>query len=550
MPPRFLFCSPIVDFSADTAEIFDLFYYKNTAGQGIFSLKQLQSWYPLHFLAENIPIDSDVVEYPTWRHFEKYIQKQRYDLVGISFTVQSASSVLQMIDRIRKKQPRATIVLGGYGTALCTTDHPLGRRLRDATDLLCTGEGLSFLQNHIAKTYGQSPQSTPVQRFPPMRLSLPHLPFSLSSIPIAVRALGCPNQCGFCATSHQYNGKKRYLLTPETFAGHLSALLAANPGIREILVYDEDFLDNSEECRRMMSHFANDALFVNRHQELIVFSSVRSIQQYTLPELKTLHIGTVFIGVESTTGAPMDSCTRLKRGTIDLQNLFDSLHAAGIRTIASIIGGWDGQTAQSLEEESRRFASLNPTFYQVLPLGAPPGTPLWRQAGQNNRRNDDLFSSPRRNVITNLDFQHLDDYTFWEWQRTTCKALIANGGPWFFRAAKIHLCGLRQGEKHHRARLIALLPLVFAAGPLYFRRGKYPHRWIRFIGTALRYLPVESILLCIAGIPLVYLMILPIQGICRVWHLVTGTQEYPPMMLTHYQGRTESSRSASTIGRR
>lgn len=536
-PPCFLFCSPVIDATEDTDELFDLFYYKNSGGQGIFSLKQIQSWYPLHFLAQNIPADTDVLEYPAWRDFERYLLKQRYDLVGISFTAQSALPVLRMITRIRKEQPWATIVLGGYGTALCTTDHPLGQQLRTAVDLLCTGEGLSFMRDYLATTRGLPANGTPQQQLPPMRLSLPWLPFSLASIPILARALGCRNQCSFCATSHQYHGEKHYLLDAESLNNHLSAILAEYPGTRELLVYDEDFLDNIDDCRRLISLFAENVPLRKQHPELIIFSSVRSLQQYTVEELKALHIGTVFIGVESTDGAPMDSCTRSKRGTADIGELFSMLHSAGIRTIASIIGGWDGQTEESLKKETRRFASLNPTWYQVLPLGAPPGTPLWHDAGKNNRRNDDLFSSTSHNIVSNLSHQNLNEKTLGRWQRETSKALIAEGGPWFFRMAEVHLSGLQQGEKHHHSRLLPLLPLVGAAGPLYFRRGAYPRRWLHFMWKALRFLPMETFISIIAGVPLVYLAIFPLQGLNRLWHLARGYREYPPVTMTRYRGQ-------------
>jgi hypothetical protein len=193
--------------------------------------------------------------------------------------------------------------------------------------------------------------------------------------------------------------------------------------------------------------------------------------------------------------------------------------------------------AQSLAEESFRFASLNPTFYQVLPLGAPPATPLWREMGEKDCRDDTFFSSPRQHVITNLRFGNLDNNSFVDWQRRTYSLLNAEGGPWFFRAAEIHLSGFRAGEKFHRKRLIQLLPLVFAAGPLYFRPGKYPLRWIRHVKSIMRYLPVESILLAIIGIAFVYLVHLPIQGIYRVWYLLTRKTETPSKIMTKYKAR-------------
>ena len=67
MKPGILFtspCGPYTKLPLDKDPI-DYFYYRNTYKQKVFQLRSFQSWHSLHFLAQNIPVESVVLENPS-----------------------------------------------------------------------------------------------------------------------------------------------------------------------------------------------------------------------------------------------------------------------------------------------------------------------------------------------------------------------------------------------------------------------------------------------------------------------------------------------------
>ena len=536
--PRMLLTSACQEPRLPRGDLRDEFCYRNTAGQGCFSMRQTQSWHPLHLIAQNCACPSTVLENPSVGRFRHEVASRQYSIVGISFTLATVRMVVRMVRTVRDVSPCSAIVLGGYGTALFRSDSSLLRELAPMVDYVCPGEGVRFMRDLLAERFGVAAPVPLVQQLRPIRIGLPFVPWAIAEIPVIVRALGCRNRCPFCATTHQYRGARIELVDTDRLHGLLREVLARRPGTSEVMVFDEDFLADRHEALRLRDMLRTDPLIAGSDISLLVFASVRSVERFTVNELADLRIGTVFIGVESAASAPLDSCTAAKRGSEPLDALCSRLHAAGISTIASLIVGWDGQTAAALETERARFVALNPTLYQVLPLMAMPGTGLWERMARAERIRTEVDLERLQPGQSTVQFTDLTQDDIRRWMTRTHRDLVAEGGPWFFRYAENHLAGWRAGfgERHRRA-MLRLLPLVMGPGALLLAyRGPYRVRWVRFVARMTRMLPVQLILGMCAGI-IVLPLLLGLQFLVFATLSLFGRTEQPPYSVTRYPGR-------------
>ncbi len=154
--PRILFTSPCGPYAKVPVENdpIDYFYYRNTLRQRMFQLRSFQSWHSLHFMAQNIPVESVVLENPSVKTFQKEVDTGKYGIVAIGFTILLTQKVLEMTDWLRKAHPETVIVLGGYGTAIFKEPFLTAGRLREKVDHICSGEGLGFMNSIIEQKWG------------------------------------------------------------------------------------------------------------------------------------------------------------------------------------------------------------------------------------------------------------------------------------------------------------------------------------------------------------------------------------------------------------
>jgi len=497
--PRVLFSSPCLDPRDASHLVADPFYYRNTAAQGWAALRQEQAWHPLHLMAGSIGCDSVVLDDPRWSGFERELASGP-EVLCLAFTALSAPVVLRMARRAREVVPGVVLVLGGYGVGVLEGDDGLAGSLRAVADEICHGEGVAFLRELLRRRFGHQAPEHGFPPLPPQVLRTRGGGIPLARSLVVARALGCANGCSFCSTSAHFGARKLRLVSDAVLLDALRQGLQTHPGIRDALVYDEDFLADRDAALGLIPGM-DDPLFEARDLRLTVFASVRSLQAFSVAELSALRVGTVFLGIESQGGLDLvGGCVRAKRGKEAPEDLLERLHAAGIHTIASLVGGWDGQTDDDREVESVRFAALRPTFYQILPLTALPGTPLWRTARREGRSDQNFGPGDPGGWATRLE----------DWIHRTERSVAAEGGPWFFRMAENHWSAVRSGDpslrpQAHARRLRALLPLALACGP-FFRGEGFRRRHRDFFRSRLRAAPLATCAQFLLGVVLVVLV--------------------------------------------
>jgi len=389
-------------------DVNDLFAARLTRGQGPFTLKSYFPAFALHLIAENLNADTTILEWPTEKLFRAELAK-RYDFLGIQVKSVHLPHVARMVKMAREVSPDTRIVLGGYGVAHIFHPYPEDPEnnaayLRDAADHFCFEEGVGFFR----KLVGQDPGEPISQRQqPPFEATLNGaeslVRFPLSSTLVA---LGCPNACEFCNTSHFFKFKKITVCTPEEACASLKAAHEKMAGQAALfnMIWDEDFLIDREYVLRLGELLQAEGLIGKVN--LFCFASIRSISQYTVEELARCGVGVLWIGVESRFEDRMVAAHNFqKRVGRDVAQVFEELHDHGILIIGSNILGLDFHDHENIVEDIDYFVSLKPDLYQVSPLRPCPGTTLYDRLLEDGRI-DERFSAEDTMLWSDRGLKH------------------------------------------------------------------------------------------------------------------------------------------------
>jgi hypothetical protein len=502
--PRILFASPCLPYrkTALADDNVDYFYYRNTFHQGIFQLRQMASWHPLHFLAQNLPVDAVVLENPSFAEFAREVEEGNYQVVAISFTVILARKVLEMVTWLREHHPAVEIVLGGYGTVIFEESYGIEQEIARQVDRICRGEGLGFMRAYLQERFGVTGEVPHRQELVPVKNSLFRTRFSLFDTLVVASTLGCGNGCSFCCTSAFYGHKRLQLVSATELYELVRAAARRHPRAQSAMIFEEDFLADRARVLEFMACMEKDEELRDRPLMLTVFASVRSISRYSISELVRSGIGTLFIGVESFSDETLDGEGLGKRRGQDIDQLFSRLHEAGIGTLASMILGWDGHTPENIEAEMEHFVSLSPTFYQVVPLHPAPGTRLWKRMREEGRIVKDYKYEEDGVARSNFTFKHFEAGAVHALTSRLYGRLVQEGGPWPFRAFRVYVAGWRALSRSDEPALAArgracrklaftVLPLAIACRWMFFGQG-FRRAWRASVAGFAREFPVRT----------------------------------------------------------
>jgi radical SAM superfamily enzyme YgiQ (UPF0313 family) len=436
--PRILFTSPWGPYPKRAVEEdpVDYFYYRNTLKQGLFQLRIFQSWHCLHFMAQNLPVDSTVLENPSPDQFKRELARHDYQVVALTFTQLLLGKVMEMARWLKNTHPDIQLVIGGYGTSLFTESFPLVDELRGLCDHICVGEGVAFFKEYLKDQWQlEVPQGPLTQDLLPAVNSLFRTRLPLFHQMVFVSGLGCIHGCSFCATSHHFKKQHIPLFVGDDIFSAIAAQAKKYPKIQSAIIYDEDFLAKRENVEALKAGMARHPELRSRPLLFTVFASMSSVRRYSIEDLLACGIGTVYIGVETLQEQILaDEGLGKRKG--DVEGLFRELHDHGINTLGSLIIGWDGQTPASADDDARRFVALNPTFYQVVPLHPAPGTPLWDRLKKEKRIRDDYRVEADGIGDFNFALKSMGREEAALLVSDTYTGLVDEGGPWPFRLAE------------------------------------------------------------------------------------------------------------------
>jgi haloalkane dehalogenase len=460
----------VVDTNANIQ--FDLAGDRLTRDQDIFTTRSHFHYVSLHFLAQNLSTPCVVLEHPTMDDLE-YELRNDYDFVGVNFTMTNIVEMLKMSDLIRRTAPSTKIVLGGYGTSCFRTIFQGREEMLKVADHICYGEGVTFLR----KVLGEPLDAPIVQPLGPRgSADLPWMePYPSGSGGHVISGLGCPNMCEFCSTSFFYGGEFIELAKADRLFEGMKRHKLQQPDDRSTIgIFDENLYKDKPKVSRLGQLIREDEEFGLGTINYFSFGTIEDLSRYDVVEDLVMNgVGSIWIGVES-------QFSKLKkRQGRDVKEVFDDLHAHGITTIGSWIGGWDFHDKENIQEDLDYFISLEPTQTQLFPLYPPPGTSLYERLVSEDRIPD--LSLARRYFG---ETSGGDRFGFPDWKKNFTEAEISaivesghgriylRAGPSIMRALRVHLNGYEfcknspepllrdQRSELHRAHCVEAYPLI------------------------------------------------------------------------------------------
>jgi hypothetical protein len=358
----------------------DQMAYRLTRGQGIFTFEEHAHAWPLHLLAQNVDSPSRVLEWPTREAFIEELGTGPWDYVCISFMNRDINKLKDMSALVRRLQPKAEIVIGGYGV-ICLPDH---KHLDYAPeyDHICREEGVTYLRRLL----GQREDEPIVSRLPMSGSSLPWISERRrGSVGAILASLGCTKRCPFCATSFYTSGKRNEVMDETAIFAAMKNYWRTNPFTTSINIYDENYLDYKDRVTNLGEMIRNDSELGLEHLNFFTFGSISAVCKYSPEELLLCGLDTVWVGVESLftnlkkakKGGTLEVWGEAAppKGLTDASSVFRSLHDAGIKTIGSWIAGLDVQNTSNIARDVDYFVSLGATFQQVSILTIEPEMP-------------------------------------------------------------------------------------------------------------------------------------------------------------------------------
>jgi hypothetical protein len=342
-----------------------------TREQGVHSPRQSYWSFGLYLMAENISVDTTVLDFPSWNQFTEELKKG-YTHVGITFIVTNTPRAQRMAQYIRAHHPETKIILGGYGT--------IAPNLREIVpcDEVCPGEGVRWLRTY----FGDDPDA-PITHPSIIGPAYEYI-YGYSSKPIGgilLPGLGCENACAFCITSHKF--EKSYVPLLKTGKDVFAACKKAETekGANGFSVMDENFLKQVERSRELLVEMEAN----NRPYVFDLFSSAETIRKVGVDFLVRLGVRMIWIGVESKANV------FAKTNGIDVQALIAELQEKGIVVQASSMLFQEHHDRQSVAEDIDWVIGLGSDLVQFMNYTPLPTTRAYAELQRQGRIKDLAF---------------------------------------------------------------------------------------------------------------------------------------------------------------
>lgn len=370
--PRILFSSVFGPYAQDdefgsrAINPMELYHNQVTRLQGPFSLRMFHRSWGLMLIRENISATNALLDFPTRERFVEELQRQRYDVVGISAIPPNYLKAEEMCRLIRRHQPWAQIVVGGHISGLPQIRERLG------ADFVVRGEGVRWFRQFLGEDV-----TAPI-RHPriysgigtrTMGLKLRERPGDTAAT--LIPSVGCPMGCNFCATSAMFGGKGKFMNFYETGDDLFREMVALERDmkVQSFFIMDENFLLHRKRALRLLELMEA----AGKSWSLYVFSSANVLKSYTIEQLVGLGVSWVWMGLEG-----KESRYHKLQGA-DTVEVVRLLQSHGISVLGSTIIGLEEHTPENMAEAIEHAIAHDTEFHQFMLYTPVPGTPLFAE---------------------------------------------------------------------------------------------------------------------------------------------------------------------------
>ena len=419
----------------------ELYWNQVTRAQGAFSLRMFHRSWGILMIQANISAPCTVLDFPTRKRFARELQKNQYDMVGISSIIVNVGKVREMCKMVRQLSPTSVIVVGGHVAAI-----PGIEGMIDA-DHIVKGEGIAWMREYLGEDVGRAIVHPPIVSGLKTRIMGVRLPERKGTTAATIiPSVGCPMGCNFCTTSAFFGGKGKFVNFYNSGEQLFNVMckIEKQLKVQSFFMMDENFLLHKQRAMELLRLMKA----AGKSWELSVFASANAIRKYTMEELVELGVSWLWMGLES----PQASYTKLQ-GT-DTRELTRQLREHGIRVQGSSIIGLEHHTPDNIRKEIEHAVEHDTDFHQFMLYTPVPGTPLYAQMAKEGRMLEgidpaDIHGQFKFNfqhaAISRDDSKRFLDWAFWrDFERN---------GPSLYRICQTMLQGWKRYRDYPDARV-------------------------------------------------------------------------------------------------
>jgi radical SAM superfamily enzyme YgiQ (UPF0313 family) len=340
---------------------------------------------------ENVWIHEFVINQPVWK-IAAEIQQRRPDILGISIYIWNRHQSFELIERLKKQNPKLEIVIGG-------PEVSFEQELSDQYTAI-SGEGESkwveFLQY---RQRDENPPQEVLGRWNTYGVDLPELvppyleedfPNLKNRIAYLETSRGCPYLCSFCLSA--LDKKVRYF-EQDTTKKQIEQLVAA--GAKRIKFVDRTFNLKPKQMQELMQWLIQfqSASF---HFEVVADILTPDILAFlaTVPE----GLFQFEIGVQTTDDTTQDAIQRKQNNEKLFAAIAELSRQNKIHCHCDLIFGLPGETLEQMLESFKKVLALKPHELQLGFLKFLPGAPINSEIESHGYQ---FQSTPPYEIISN-----------------------------------------------------------------------------------------------------------------------------------------------------
>ena len=184
-------------------------------------------------------------------------------------------------------------------------------------------------------------------------------------------SLGCPYNCVFCCINAPFGKPGIRYRSPERVVAEIDTLVREY-GVRNLKIVDELFVLHEPHYMGIVD------LLIEREYDLNIWAYARvdTVKPENLARMKQAGINWLALGIESANPDVRDSASKRMR-VQDVQQVVQTIQAAGIRVIGNYIFGLPDDTLATMQETLDMALALNCEFANFYSAMAYPGSKLY-----------------------------------------------------------------------------------------------------------------------------------------------------------------------------
>jgi len=367
------------------------------------------------------------------------------DLVGISATTSTAPSAYALCDEIRRRNPKAVVIMGGVHV----TFHP--KEALEHCDHVFVGEAdLTFpafvktlmegvesppiighrLRDSFKRTLGRSPVED-IDLVPDLTLIRNWRRMHIAPI---VTSRSCPFSCTFCSVIEMFGQRMRHA-SLESVRENLEQ--AHRLGFRKVFFYDDNFVVDAKRTGRMLEMIR--ALPYRFKWSAQVRANTFAERPELAKALFEAGCRMVYVGIESSEPSALLAFNK-RTNVTDMTRGVRNLRKAGIMVHGMFVTGAESDTPESIRHclkfaKRQRLATVQ--FMILTPL---PGT----QDSDRLEREGRVFDRDWTHYDAHHTVHHPENMSARRLQKETLAAMKRFYRPWRILTPYLDVVHLKQ----------------------------------------------------------------------------------------------------------